>query len=330
MLDWTDCHERYFLRLISRHAWLYTEMVATGALLHGDPERLLRFDPAERPLALQLGGSDPADMARCARLAEEHGYDEVNINLGCPSDRVQSGCFGACLMAEPGLVAECVTAMVAATVLPVTLKTRIGIDHRDSYEHLAELVDRTAAAGCGTFIVHARKAWLQGLSPKQNREVPPLRPELVYNLKRDFPDLEVIVNGGIANLEQARRHLQRVDGVMLGRSLYHNPYLLAGVDRLFYGDPHAVPSRRAVVEALLPYVQGQLERGVRLNSIARHLHGLFQSQPGARAWRRALSEQAHRPGAGVEVLEAALARLPEGRLEPLRSRKPQPEPALPE
>lgn len=311
MMDWTDRHDRYFLRLLSRHTRLYTEMVTTGAVLHGDRERLLGFDPAEHPLALQLGGSDPSELARCAVLAEDWGYDEVNLNVGCPSDRVQSGRFGACLMAEPELVADCVAAMIAATQLPVTVKTRIGIDHRDSYEELARFVSLVADAGCRTLIVHARKAWLQGLSPKENREIPPLNYPTVYRLKADFPELAVVINGGILDLEAAETHLQRVDGVMLGRAAYQNPYLLASVDRRLFGDPAPIADRREIVQRLLPYVEQQLARGVYLHRITRHILGLFNGQPGARQWRRYLSEHAPRREADAGVIRQALARVPE-------------------
>ena len=311
MLDWTDRHERYFLRLISRHARLYTEMVTTGAVIHGDRHSLLDYDPAEHPLALQLGGSEPAVLAECARLAAAWGYDEVNLNLGCPSDRVQAGRFGACLMAEPDLVADCVAAMAAAVTLPVTIKSRIGIDEHDSYEELVRFVSIVAAAGCQVFIIHARKAWLQGLSPRENREIPPLRYEVVRQLKADFPALQIVLNGGITSLEQAAQQLLQLDGVMIGRAAYQNPYLLAEVDRRFFGDIRPPPSRRQIVTAFLPYVERQLARGVPLNAMTRHLLGLFQGRPGARAWRRYLSEQAHRRGAGVEVIEAALRQVPE-------------------
>ncbi len=305
MMDWTDRHDRYFLRLISRHAVLYTEMVTTGALLHGDTERFLRYDQAEHPVALQIGGSEPADMARCARLAEDAGYDEVNINVGCPSERVQSGSFGACLMAEPQLVGDCVAAMSAAVSIPVTLKSRIGIDERDSYEALCEFIETVAQAGCRTFIVHARKAWLKGLSPKENREVPPLNYQVVYRLKQDYPQLEIIINGGIKTLSGAQAHLPRVDGVMMGREAYQNPYVLAEVDRLFYGDAHPVPSRHEVLEAFLPYVAEELASGTYLGHMSRHILGLFQGMPGAKRWRRYLSENAHKPGADVELLRQA-------------------------
>ncbi len=306
MMDCTDRHERYFLRLISCRLLLYTEMVTTGAILHGDLERLLGFDARERPLALQVGGSSPEDLAECARIGQDRGYDEVNLNLGCPSDRVQSGRFGACLMAEPDLVADCIEAMRLAVQVPVTVKTRIGIDHRDSYEELAHFVQTVAGAGCETFIIHARKAWLQGLSPKQNREVPPLRYDLVYQLKRDFPHLEVVINGGITSLEEVRAHLDAVDGVMIGREAYQNPYLLAGVDQMFYGGGGPVQTRREILDAFIPYVEAQLKRGVRLNQMTRHIVGLFQAVPGARAWRRHLSENAHKPGTGVEMIREAV------------------------
>lgn len=311
MLDWTDRHYRYFIRLLSRHTLLYTEMVTTGAILRGDRQRLLAHDPTEHPLALQLGGSDPAELARCARIAADWGYDEINLNVGCPSDRVQSGRFGACLMAEPDLVAACVAAMRAATDLPVTVKTRIGIDERDSYQELADFVRRVAAGGCTVFIVHARKAWLSGLSPKENREIPPLRHEVVHRLKRDFPELTIVLNGGLTTLEQVTEHLQQVDGVMIGRAAYENPYLLAEVDRRFFGSSAPPPNRHQVVRALLPYLEERLRAGTPLQCMTRPILGLFQGIPGARAWRRVLSERAWRHGAGVEVVEAALERVAE-------------------
>ena len=309
MMDWTDRHDRYFLRLISRRALLYTEMITTGAVLHGDRDRLLAFDPAEWPLALQLGGAVPAELAACARLAAARGYDEVNLNVGCPSDRVQNARFGACLMAEPALVADCVGAMRAAVSVPVTVKTRIGIDERDSYDELRAFVETVAAAGCETFIIHARKAWLQGLSPKQNREIPPLHYERVYRLKRDVPALQVIVNGGVLTLDEAEAHLRQVDGVMVGRAAYQTPYMLAGADRRVFGDDAPPPSREEVVRRLLPYAERQVARGVPVKSITRHILGLFNGLPGARLWRRHLSQAAHRPGAGPEVIEQALARV---------------------
>ena len=302
MLDWTDRHCRFFLRLISRHTLLYSEMVTTGALIHGDRERFLRFDPAEHPLALQLGGSDPADMARCARMGADWGYDEININVGCPSDRVQNGRFGACLMAEPALVAECVSAMKSAVGVAVTVKCRIGIDDRDSYGELVDFIGRQREAGCDAVILHARKAWLSGLSPKENRDIPPLRYDVVLQLKRDFPDLSLSINGGIKTLDAACDLLAELDGVMIGREAYHNPWLLADADRRIFDDPHPVPTRMEVLERFLPYVQRQLDMGVPLSAMSRHLLGLFQGQPGARAWRRRISENAHKPGAGVDVI----------------------------
>lgn len=292
MMQRTDRFCRYFLRLITRHTLLYTEMLTSAAVLHGDRARLLARDDAEHPVALQLGGSEPGDMAHAARIAEEHGFDEVNMNVGCPSKRVRAGRFGACLMAEPERVGECVAAMRCAVNIPVTVKTRIGIDHRDSYDDLAAFVHRVAGHGCETFIVHARKAWLNGLSPKQNRDVPPLRYELVERLKQDFPHLRIVVNGGVTDLEQARRHLSRLDGVMIGREAYHNPYMLAQADGAIFGDHRTVATRREIVEAFLPYVGRELGRGTRLVRITRHLSGLYQGVPGARRWRRALSELA--------------------------------------
>ncbi|MBK7984208.1 MAG: tRNA dihydrouridine(20/20a) synthase DusA [Candidatus Competibacteraceae bacterium] len=311
MLDWTDRHCRFFLRLLTRRTLLYTEMVTTGAVLRGARDRLLAYDPAEHPLALQLGGSDPAELAQAARIAADLGFDEVNLNVGCPSVRVQSGRFGACLMAEPALVAACVAAMRAAVDLPVTVKTRTGIDERDSYEKLVDFVGQIAESGCQILIVHARKAWLTGLSPKENREIPPLRHDTVHRLKRDFPDLTIILNGGLSRLEQVAAHLRQVDGVMIGRAAYENPYLLAKVDRRFWGSTRLIPSRHQIIRNLLPYVERQLRQGTPLHCITRHLLGLFQGVPGARAWRRHLSERVHRPGAGIEVLENALQQVPE-------------------
>ncbi|WP_024299938.1 tRNA dihydrouridine(20/20a) synthase DusA [Methylomicrobium lacus] len=307
MLDWTDRHCRFFLRLISKQALLYTEMVTTGALLHGDRQRFLQFDPSEHPLALQLGGSDPAGLAACAKMAEDFGYDEVNLNVGCPSDRVQSGSFGACLMAEPELVAECVGAMRKAVSIPVTVKSRIGIDDRDSYEELIKFIGTVAEAGCDTFIVHARKAWLKGLSPKQNREVPPLRYDTVYRLKQDFPTLQIVLNGGITTLDQAEDVLGNgVDGVMVGREAYHNPYILAEVDRRLFGASAEVFTRAEIIEKLLPYIEQQRAEGVRLHSITRHILGLFHGEPGARSWRRHLSEHAVKYDADASVVREAL------------------------
>ncbi len=308
MMDWTDRHERAFLRTISRHTLLYTEMVTTGAILHGDRDRFLAFDPMEHPVALQLGGSEPADLAFAAREGAARGYDEINLNLGCPSDRVQRGRFGACLMTEPELVADCVAAMIGAVDVPVTVKTRIGVDDRDSYDELTAFVDKVAAAGCRCFTIHARKAWLSGLSPKQNREVPPLRYEVVYDLKRDFPQLEIVLNGGVQTLEEAAEHLVRVDGVMIGRAAYQSPYVLADADRRFFAAPEAPKDRETIIADFLPYVERRIAEGVPLKSITRHMLGLFNGLPGARAWRRCLAEEAHRPGAGPEVIEAALVR----------------------
>ena len=308
MMDWTDRHERAFLRVISRRTLLYTEMVTTGAILHGDRDRLLGFDVGEHPLALQLGGSEPADLAACAREGAGRGYDEINLNLGCPSDRVQRGRFGACLMHEPELVADCVAAMIAAVDIPVTVKTRIGVDEQDSYAALQAFVAKIAAAGCRSFTIHARKAWLSGLSPKENREVPPLRYDVVYDLKRDFPDLEIVLNGGVQSLEEAAAHLTKVDGVMIGRAAYQSPYVLAEADRLIFGESAAPKSREEIVADFLPYVARQRGAGVPLNSMTRHMLGLFNGLPGARAWRRCLAEEAHKPGAGPEVIAAALER----------------------
>jgi len=306
MLDWTDRHERYFLRLISRYTLLYTEMITTGALIHGDREKFLEFNQAEHPVAIQLGGSDPVDLATCARMAEDHGYDEINLNVGCPSNRVQSGMFGACLMAKPELVAEGVSAMQSAVSIPVTVKHRIGIDENDSVEELFEFVETVSAAGCKTFIVHARKAWLKGLSPKENRDVPPLRYEVVHQLKKSMPQLEIIVNGGICDLQVAQQQLKHVDGVMLGREVYHNPYILAEVDKLFYQADAPVPTRAQIIESFLPYVEEELSKSINLHAMSRHILGLFNGLPGARKWRRYISENAPKSGAGIDVLRAAL------------------------
>jgi tRNA-dihydrouridine synthase A len=306
MMDWTDRHCRFFLRLISRRVLLYTEMIPTGAIVHGERARFLAFDPAERPLALQLGGAEPAELAACAEAAAEAGFDEVNLNVGCPSDRVQNARFGACLMAEPGLVGRCVAAMAGASGLPATVKTRTGIDARDSYADLRGFVETVAAAGCRSFTIHARKAWLEGLSPKQNRELPPLDYDRVYRLKQDLPELEIVVNGGIRSLDQAEAHLARVDGVMIGRAAYQNPWILAEADQRVFGDERQQPEREAIVRALLPYAARQGAQGVPVKAVTRHILGLFNGLPGARAWRRHLSEAAHRPGAGPEVIEAAL------------------------
>lgn len=305
MLDWTDTHCRYFHRLLTKRAVLYTEMVTTGALLHGQTERYLSFNQAEHPLALQLGGSEPKEMAQCAALAADFGYDEVNINVGCPSERVQKGAFGACLMAEPQLIADCVAAMQAKVAIPVTVKNRIGIDDQEDYEGLHNFVSTVAEAGCQTFIIHARKAWLKGLSPKENREIPPLRYQLVYQLKQAFPQLEIIINGGITSLEACQVHLQSVDGVMVGREAYHNPWILAEVDSVIYGESTSPLDRYAVLEQLLIYVEQQQAQGVRVSHIGRHSLGLFQGLPGAKQWRRHLSEQMHRPEANLNLFKQA-------------------------
>jgi len=306
MMDWTDRHCRFFLRQVSRRVRLYTEMVTTGAVLHGDRERILGFSEAEQPVALQLGGSDPEAMARAAAIGADWGYAEINMNVGCPSDRVQSGRFGACLMAEPAMVAACVAAMRAACDVPVTVKSRIGIDDRDSYEELVAFIGTIAEAGCDTFIVHARKAWLSGLSPKENREIPPLRYDVVHRLKRDFPHLTIAINGGITSLDAAEAQLAHLDGVMIGREAYQNPWMLAEADRRIFGEDGPVRSRRDVVDGFLPYVETMRSRGVPLGSMTRHILGLYQAVPGARAFRRHLAENAHRQGAGPEVLRAAV------------------------
>ena len=305
MMDWTDRHCRVFHRLLAPRARLYTEMVHANAVVLGDRERLLGFDPVEHPVALQLGGSEPEVLAQAARIGAQWGYDEINLNCGCPSDRVQAGRFGACLMREPALVAECVAAMsAAASNVPVTVKCRLGVDQDHEYERFAAFVDAIAAAGCRTFVVHARNAWLQGLSPKENREVPPLRYDWAWRLKRERPDLQVLVNGGIATLEQAQAQLAHVDGVMVGRAAYHDPYELHRMDAALYGGP--LRERGELLRALRPYVEAQLARGVALKHVTRHVLGLFHGQPGGRAFRQVLSEGAHRAGVGWELVEQAL------------------------
>ncbi len=301
MMDWSDRHCRFFHRQLSRHTWLYTEMVTTGALVHGDVARHLDFSAEEHPVALQLGGSDPTDLAHSARLGQQWGYDEINLNCGCPSERVQKGAFGACLMAEPSLVADCVKAMRDAVAIDVTVKHRIGLDDVHSYDFVRDFVGTVAAAGCNTFIVHARNAILKGLSPKENREIPPLRYDVVYQLKRDFPRLEIILNGGVRSLNEIDFHLQHVDGVMLGREAYHNPYLLADFDARFYNDPSGHLSRRDVIETMLPYIQMHIgalhnrneKNPPRLNNITRHMLGLMAGMPGARRFRQILSDSKH-------------------------------------
>ncbi|MEA3302123.1 MAG: tRNA dihydrouridine(20/20a) synthase DusA [Pseudomonadota bacterium] len=309
MLDWTDRHCRYFLRLLSRRTLLYSEMVTTGAIMHGDAERHLRFDVAEHPVALQLGGSVPGELASCSKIAEAYGYDEVNLNVGCPSDRVQSGMFGACLMATPQLVADCIKAMLDVVSIPVTVKHRIGIDEMDSYAQLCDFVGTVAEGGCNCFIIHARKAWLQGLSPKENRDKPPLHYETVYRIKQDFPDLEIVINGGIMTLDEAGEHLQTVDGVMMGRAIYHNPWLLADADMALFGEQNPLSTGFDIIEKILPYVETELAEGTRLHHITRHMIGLFNGMPGARRWRRYLSENACRKDADVKVLLQAVEQM---------------------
>lgn len=306
MLDWTNKHCRYFHRLLSINALLYTEMVTTGAILHGSKDRFLSFNSAENPVAFQLGGSHPAELAQCARIIEDYGYDEVNLNVGCPSDRVQNGRFGACLMAEPNLVAECVLAMQKEVSIPVTVKSRIGIDEQDSYEELLGFISTVADAGCDTFIIHARKAWLSGLSPKQNRDVPPLRYDVVYQIKKDFPALNISLNGGVKTLGAVKEALQYVDGVMVGREAYHNPYFLAEIDSQLFGSNVAIKTRHQVIMELIPYIIDHLSVGGRLHSVSRHILGLFHGIPGARNWRRILSEKATRKGANESVVLEAL------------------------
>jgi tRNA-dihydrouridine synthase A len=305
MMDWTDRHCRYFMRLLSPSAFLYTEMVTANAIHYGDAEKLLRFDQAEHPIAIQLGGSEPALMAEAAQRSSQAGYDEININVGCPSDRVQSGQFGACLMAQPATVADCFREMQKVADVPVTVKTRIGIDDQDSDEFLMRFVETVAEAGCTKFIVHARIAILEGLSPKENRTVPPLNYERVFRLKQEHPELEIILNGGIASVAQVDEVLQHVDGVMIGRQAYHNPYFLAELEQHFNPDWQP-PERRAVIEKLIPYIEAEIAGGEKLGRISRHLVGLFANMPGARAWRRYISEHAYREGAGVEVIFEAL------------------------
>jgi tRNA-dihydrouridine synthase A len=306
MMDWTDRHCRVLHRTLSSRALLYTEMLTTGAILHGDRARLLAFDPVEHPVALQLGGSDPADLAAAARIGEAWGYDEINLNVGCPSDRVQSGRFGACLMREPELVAECMAAMAAAVKVPVSVKCRIGVDDQDPRESLFRLVDLCAAAGVRLFVVHARKALLKGLSPKENRDVPPLDYPLVYRLKAERPKLTIVINGGVGSLDEAQAHLAHVDGVMLGRAAYHTPGLLGEVDARLFGESGTVTPAEAVAR-YRPYIARELAEGTHLAAMTRHMLGLFHGTPGARTWRRILTVESVKPGAGLEVVDAALA-----------------------
>ncbi|MEM9138066.1 MAG: tRNA dihydrouridine(20/20a) synthase DusA [Cyanobacteria bacterium P01_F01_bin.42] len=311
MMDRTDRHFRYFMRQITRQTWLYTEMITSPAIKHGDRPHLLDYSPEEHPIALQVGGDDPQELALSAQVAEEWGYDEINLNVGCPSSRVQSGNFGACLMAQPDQVARCVEAMGRATSIPVTVKHRIGIDNCDRYEDMAAFVQTVSQAGCKRFIVHARKAWLKGLSPKENRDVPPLRYDDVHRLKHEFPHLTVEINGGFLTHEQILPQLQLVDGVMIGRAAYDNPYLLAISDQQYYQSPDRVRSRHAVAQAMLPYIERWVSRDLKLNKITRHMLQLFNGQPGSRYWRRQLTEQSSRLGAGAEIVADALASIPQ-------------------
>ena len=305
MMDWSDRHCRYFWRLLTKQSLLYTEMVTTGALLNGDRRRFLEFNASEHPIALQLGGSDPKALATCARMAEDWGYDEVNLNCGCPSDRVQEGKIGAVLMAEPNLVADCVAAMNTACSIPVTVKHRIGIDQQDDYADMATFVKTVATAGCDTFIVHARKAWLKGLSPKENRQVPPLKYELVQQLKDNFPDLTVVINGGITNIDQSLQLLEGLDGVMIGREAYHNPYFLAEIDQKVFNESTPIPSRIDVLSAFVDYCASEIARGNRLHHMSRHILGLFAGEYGARAFRRYITENANQVGASAQILMEA-------------------------
>ncbi|HEY9864564.1 MAG TPA: tRNA dihydrouridine(20/20a) synthase DusA [Candidatus Obscuribacterales bacterium] len=310
MMDRTDRHYRYFMRQITRRTLLYTEMVTTAAILHGDQEQLLGFSPEEKPLVLQLGGDNPNHLATCAKIAEDRGYDQVNLNVGCPSDRVQNGNFGACLMAQPELVAQAVEAMQKVVNIPVTIKQRIGIDDQDKYEDMAHFVRIVANAGCQHFTVHARKAWLQGLSPKENRTIPPLRYEEVHRLKQEFPHLFIEINGGFKTLAEVKDQLQFVDSVMIGRAAYDHPYLLATADQEIYGEKTPPLTRQEVIESLYPYIEYWLQKGVKLNSMTRHFLELFAGQPGSKAWKRYISENAHLTNAGIEVLQQALKQVP--------------------
>jgi tRNA-dihydrouridine synthase A len=315
MMDWTDKHYRYFARLISRRTFLYTEMITTGAIIHGDRARFLDFNTEEHPIALQLGGSNPAELAECARIAEGWGYDEVNLNVGCPSDRVQNNMIGACLMAHPQLVADCVAAMRNSVKIPVTVKHRIGIDDQDSYEELCRFVDIVQSAGCETFIVHARKAILSGLSPKQNREIPPLRYDVVYQLKRDFPHLEILINGGIQTMDACQQHLQQVDGVMIGREAYQRPWMLSDVDRLLFNETQefnetqVLKTRHDIVDQLIVYLEKQMQEGSHFWHIARHLLGLFHAVPGGKQFRRILSERGPKTTTGIDLFKEAVAQV---------------------
>ncbi|MCI5043133.1 MAG: tRNA dihydrouridine(20/20a) synthase DusA [Aquisalinus sp.] len=315
MIDWTDRHCRYFHRQLSKHARLYTEMIVAEAILRGDRDYLLGFDAAEHPVAIQLGGSDPAKLAEAASISESYGYDEINLNVGCPSDRVQSGTFGACLMREPDLVADCIAAMRQNVSVPVTVKCRLGVDEQDPNESLFSFVEKVAETGCDTFIIHARKAWLQGLSPKENRTIPPLDYEIVSRLKEKHPGLTIVLNGGITDLTQSQEHLERFDGVMLGRAAYETPYLLAEVDSQLFGVMAEQPGRRAVVEAMIDYSAKHLAKGGKLNAVTRHMIGLFHGQPGAKAWRQFLTIEGCKSGADENVLREALNKLPQSAFE---------------
>lgn len=311
MMEWSDSHCRQFWRHITSEAVLYTEMVTTGAVIHGkNRERFLGYGKEEHPIALQLGGSNAKELAECAKYAQEWGYDEVNLNVGCPSDRVQNNMIGACLMGHPQLVADGIKAMQDAVDIDVTVKHRIGIDDQDSYPELVNFIDTIAKTGCKTFIVHARKAILQGLSPKENRDIPPLKYDWVYQIKQDFPDLEILINGGLNQFEQMKQQLEHVDGVMVGREAYHNPYIMAEVDNAFYGHKKSIPSRHQIIENFMPYIEEQLSKDIYLSHITRHILGIFHGQPGARQFRRHISENAHKRGSGIEVLQAALAKVP--------------------
>lgn len=303
MLDWTDKHFRYLLRLVSKNIWLYSEMVTTGAILHGNNlARFLSYNEVEHPITLQLGGSVPDELARCCQLAQDYAYDEVNLNVGCPSDRVQSGRFGACLMATPELVAECIAAMIDSVDIPISIKTRIGIDREDHYEQLQSLVEKVSSTGCQYFTIHARKAWLEGLSPKENRDIPPLRYDFVYQLKRDFPDLHITINGGIKTVVDMQQHLQQVDGVMIGREAYHNTYIMAEIDQLFFNPSIKPRSRKQIINAYAEYIEQEMIKGVPLMQLTRHVLGLMHSCPGSKGFRRMLSENAYKKGFGAELL----------------------------
>ncbi len=306
MMEWTDRHCRYFHRLLTPSAVLYTEMVTTGAIIHGDEDRFLAYNPEEQPLALQLGGSEPEDLATCARIAQQRGFSEINLNVGCPSDRVQRGRFGACLMLEPDLVRDCMSAMLDAVDIPVTIKTRLGVDDHDSYQYMSDFVGRVAESGCTVFIMHARKALLAGLSPKQNRDVPPLHYDWVYRLKQESPHLQVVINGGIDSLDAVKNHLEHVDGVMLGRAAYHTPWLLAQCQQQLF-EKQSINTPEDIIEPMNLYIERQVRAGTAVKHISRHLLGLFQGLPGARAWRRYLSENAYRDDNNIELLSQALA-----------------------